>query len=259
MSNRPLPNVRKLFLPDPGHIICDVDLQGADAQVVAWEADDQDLKAAFRAGIDIHNHNGKALFGDAYDPKKPGKIKPTLRDELKSAVHGTNYGASARTLAITFGWTIREAESFQSRWFSLHPGIGGGSAHSWHRRVERDLQLSRRISNRFGNRIIYFDRPDNLLPKGLAWIPQSTVAGVCGRASLALQRLCPWATILLQVHDSIIFQVPTHRFTQASFREVRSALEVPIPYPDPLIIPWGLAASAASWGEVRKMKWEELQ
>lgn len=256
---RPLPNVRKLFLPDRGQIVCDVDLQGADAQVVAWEANDEDLKKAFRAGIDVHNKNGFDMWGAAYVPDKPGKIKPTIRDELKSAVHGTNYAASARTLAITFGWTIREAESFQSRWFTLHPGIGGNSRDSWHRKVERDLQLTRRISNRFGNRIIYFDRPNNLLPKGLAWIPQSTVAGVCGRAALQLQSKVPWATILSQVHDSIIFQVPTHRFEAASFSEIRSVLQVPVPYPDPLIIPWGLAASAASWGDVKKMKWEELQ
>jgi DNA polymerase-1 len=249
-----LPNIRKLFMPDKGRIICDVDLSGADAQVVAWEAEDADLKSAFRNGLDVHNHNGEAMYGKSYNPKAPGKIKPTVRDELKSGVHGTNYGASARTLAITFGWRIAEAEAFQQRWFQLHPGI-----KEWHRRVERDLQLRRMVSNKFGNRIIYFDRADNLLPKGLAWIPQSTVAGVTGRAALNLRAKLPWAEILLQVHDSIIFQVPTHRFTAASFREVRDVLTVPIPYPDPLTIPWGLAASAESWGDVKKYKWEELQ
>jgi DNA polymerase I len=251
---KPLPNIRKLFLPDKGQVICDVDLQGADAQVVAWEAADQDLKKAFADGIDIHNHNGRAMYGDLYDPKKPGKIKPTVRDELKSGVHGTNYGASARTLAITFGWTIREAEAFQDRWFRLHPGI-----KEQHRRVEHDVQLTRTVYNKFGNRIIYFDRPANLLPKALAWIPQSTVAGITGRAGLALRHSFPWLTLLLQVHDSLIFQVPTHRFTKASFSEIQHALSIPVPYPDPLIIPWGLAASWSNWGEVRKYKWEELQ
>ena len=49
-----LPNVRKLFITDPGYVMYEADLKGADAQVVAWEAEDDDLKAAFRAGVDIH-------------------------------------------------------------------------------------------------------------------------------------------------------------------------------------------------------------
>ena len=59
-----LPNVRELFLPDPDHVMFECDLKGADAQVVAWEADDEDLKAAFRAGIDVHSKNAKDIFDD---------------------------------------------------------------------------------------------------------------------------------------------------------------------------------------------------
>ena len=46
-----LPNIRKFIVPDPGYLIVDADLSGADAQVVAWEADDADLKEAFRDGV----------------------------------------------------------------------------------------------------------------------------------------------------------------------------------------------------------------
>jgi hypothetical protein len=34
--------------------------------------------------------------------------------------------------------------------------------------------------------------------------------------------------------------------------EIRKALEVVIPYPDPLIIPWDLKSSLKSWGEMEK-------
>ena len=250
---KPLPNVRKLFKPDPGHIICDVDLSGADAQVVAWEAKDADLKQAFRDGIDVHNKNGRDVFGDTYLPDKFSPRKGTFRDELKGAVHGTNYAAGVRTLSKDLGWSEANVRNFQSKWFGLHPAI-----REWHRRVERDLHLKRSVSNRFGNRIIYFDRPDNLLPKGLAWIPQSTIAGTCSRGALALCRAVPWVTILLQVHDSIVFQTPYHRYNQADFRLIQDILRIPIPYPDPLIIPWGLATSSTSWGDVKKVKWEEI-
>lgn len=249
---KPLPNVRKLFLPDPGHVICDVDLSGADAQVVAWEANDHDLKAAFQKGLDIHNHNGRNVFGEQYDPDASPR-KYTMRDELKRAVHGTNYAAGVRTLSKTLGWTEPFTRGFQETWFRLHPGV-----REWHRRVERDLQSTRSVRNKFGYRIVYFDRPDNLLPKGLAWIPQSTVAVVCGRGAVRLSKEIPWVTVLLQVHDSIVFQVPVSRTNSSSFADIRKSLEISIPYGDPLTIPWGLALSDRSWGEVSKVKWEEV-
>lgn len=250
--NESLPNVRKLFRPDPGYLLCDVDLSGADAQVVAWEANDADLKQAFRSGMDVHDHNGRSLWGSNYHrDAKPRKY--TMRDELKRAVHGTNYGSGVKTMATTLGWTWPQVREFQGAWFNLHPGI-----KDWHRRVERDLQTTRQVRNKFGYRITYFDRPDNLLPKGLAWIPQSTVAIVCGRAGDRLRREVPWLSLLLQVHDSLIFQLPYHRVSQSSFETIRRHLEVAVPYPDPLTIPWGLACSTRNWGEVRKTKWDNV-
>ncbi len=251
---KPLPNIRKCFKPDPGHVICDVDLSGADAQVVAWEAGDEDLKAAFKAGIDIHNKNGRDVFGEAYDPSGHSHRKASRRDELKAAVHGTNYAGGVRTIARDLGWSEADVKRFQSKWFGLHPSI-----REWHRRVERDLQTKRSVSNKFGYRIVYFDRPDNLLPKGLAWIPQSTIAGVCARAAVNLSSRVSWCNILLQVHDSIVFQTPLHRTNAHDFDLIRKAISVCIPYKDELVIPWGLAISERSWGEVEKKKWEEVE
>lgn len=249
---KPLPNVRKLFIPDKGHIIIDCDLSGADAQVVAWEAGDEDLKAAFRAGLDVHGKNGKDMFGDAYVPDKVLR-KYSMRDEVKRGVHATNYVVGDRNLASTLGWSMHFVREFKSGWLRKHPGIS-----EWHRRTDRDLQTTRTVRNKFGYRIVYFDRPDNLLPKGLAWLPQSTVAAVCGRASVRLSTEVSWATILLQVHDSLVFQIPFHRADAAGFEVLRRSLEITIPYPDPLVIPWGLALSEKSWGDVEKKKWEDV-
>lgn len=61
-----LPNVRKLFIPDPGYTIYEADLRGADAMVVAWEADDEDLKDAFRRGLDVHAKNAEDMLGSLF-------------------------------------------------------------------------------------------------------------------------------------------------------------------------------------------------
>jgi DNA polymerase I len=241
-----LPNIRKLFVPDPGFVIFDADLAGADAQVVAAEARDFDLLAAFKGGLDVHVKNATDLWGKAFTALE-GAARYRRRQQCKQAVHGTNYGASPRTLASILGWSLPEADNFQKSWFRLHPGI-----REWHSRVEDNLRRERKATNKFGYRILYFDRIDALLPQALAWIPQSTVALTCFRGALALEAQCPYVEILLQVHDNLVFQVP-HAFANRT-NEIATALRNPIPYDPPLIIDWKLSRSASSWGECEEIK-----
>jgi DNA polymerase-1 len=253
VSSHKKPALRSLFIPDDGFTIVDADLSGADAQVVAAEAEDTLLLTAFRNGLDVHSLNAEMVFGTRFstaqgDIKNKATAKGKLRDDCKRATHGTNYGASARTIATTLGWTVIEAERFQRRWFELHPGI-----QHWHRRVEESLRSTRSVSNRFGYRILYFDRVDSLLPEGLAWIPQSTVALATFEGAEAVDRalnarrggpdIVQW---LLQVHDSLVFQIRTDAIASVLPR-VAQLLPVAIPYEPPLTIPWKIGLSARSW------------
>lgn len=252
-----MPPIRKLILPDPGYLIFDVDLSGADAQVVAWEAEDADLKKAFKAGVKIHVKNFEDYWQKPFLPEykyriQPGRLYPPY-DEMKRAVHATNYIAAPRTVAVTLQWKISEAEAFQRRWFQLHPGI-----RQWHRRIEKDIQLTRTVTNRFGYRRVYFERPTEVLSEAVAWQPQSTVALVTARAGVALRKNLPWLQVLMQVHDSLVFQIPFHRYTQRDLDTIRNLIHIPVPYPDPLIIPWGIAGSPKSWGDCQSVKWEAL-
>ena len=236
-----LPNVKLLFTPDPGYVIIDADLERADAQVVAAEAQDVELRDMFRKGVDIHAENAKVIFGlqqVSEDSKE--------RQLCKAGVHAVNYYCKPRTLAITLGITIREAENFIRRWFAAHPGIP-----EWHKRTEYLLQTTRRISNRFGFTRRYFERVEDLLPEALAWVPQSTVGLVTNRGINAIDEQLPWVEILLQNHDSTVFQIPKEKFTFANLSLIRSLLEVPVPYDDPLTIPVNFKASETSWGECR--------
>lgn len=236
-----LPNVRKMFLPDPGMTIYDADLSGADAQVVAWEAHDEDLMAAFRAGLKVHHKNAEDMWGSAYT-SLTGAAKEKRYAEIKKGVHLTNYGGSARTAAKSLGWTNHEAEQFQRRWFSIHPAI-----KQWHRRVESQLQQNRSLTNAFGYRVYYFDRIDTLLTQALAWGPQSSVAISCFRGAAQVRRELPWVQLLLQVHDSLVFQIPHSK--EGEEAKIRFTLANPIPYPEPLVIAWGLKKSRVSWGD----------
>ena len=69
------PNLRKMFIPDPGYAIADHDLDQADARIVAWEADCPSLKEIFNdPDRDLHNENCEIIFWKLYGQK------PTLTD-----------------------------------------------------------------------------------------------------------------------------------------------------------------------------------
>jgi DNA polymerase I len=255
-----LPNVRKIFIPDGGYIMYEADLKGADAQVVAWEAEDEDLKSAFRQGIDVHSKNAEDMWGSSFtNLAEKSHARNAKRQECKHTVHGVNYGCTPRTTAIQRGWLVKDAERFHTRWLQLHPGI-----RRWHERVKADLARDRTITNAFGFRRVFFDRPDNCFTEALAWTPQSTVAINTYHGALQLERrywpeqLDPRyfpseserAGLLLQTHDSVNFQFKIGETPPA--KEIQETLLVKTPYPDPLYIPWDLKASAKSWGDMQK-------
>jgi DNA polymerase I-like protein with 3'-5' exonuclease and polymerase domains len=270
------PNIRKLYIPDQGYTIAECDLEGADAQVVAEEADDDIMREIFHKRLKIHVENGKMFYG-ASMMGPDGKREPYYT-RIKVGAHSTNYGITARSLAQAINVPVHEAEKFQKRWFEIHPGI-----LEWHKRTEIQLQTTRTVYNRFGYRRKYFDRIEGLLGEALAWVPQSSVACVTNRALcrlrpaftdyyqkaglaeiardrfslVAVQRLYELGVqLLLQVHDSFVFQYPTYR-EAAVLPLLRSVLSVTIPYDKPLIIPWGLKTSTRSWGDAEERDWPE--
>jgi DNA polymerase-1 len=260
MQNLQLPNIRKLFLADFGYIIADTDLDRADLQVVVWEADDADLKRQLRLGVDLHIMNGIQIEGKEPPPEdeliethsnypEHKKRFAKARVFAKAFIHGTNYGGKARTMARTAGIQVKEAERLQKRWFSIHPGI-----EAWHRRVEESLLRTRSVTNAFGFRRLFFERVDAIFPQALAWVPQSTVANVTNQGIINLYENLPQVQVLLQVHDSIVWQVRATQF-KSLLPEIKKNLEILIPYPDPLLIPVGLKASPSSWGECRECSW----
>jgi DNA polymerase-1 len=253
-STMVMPNIRRLFVPDPNYVILEPDLAGADAQVVAWEAGDDVLKEIFRKRLKLHAENAKMLYEGLAGPD--GKREPYYT-RTKQGCHLLNYGGSAYTLAKTIGITQHEADQFRNRWFAIHPAIA-----DWHRRVEADLVARREVRNKFGYRRHYFDRIQSILPEALAWVPQSTVACVINRGlvriakQLVMRYPIGLIELLLQVHDSLVLQVK-RTYLDHILPELEQQLLIPIPYDDPLTIPLGLKASPVSWGDAEDYPWSK--
>ena len=249
-----LPNMRSMYVPDPGYTMFDMDLDRADLQVVVWEADDAMLKAALRMGADIHLLNAYVLEGREpppleelveTHPKYPDHRGPRKhkREFAKVFCHASNYGGGARTIAAATGNTVAEVDRSQRIWFGAHPGI-----KHWHDRTLEQIQKHRFVENRFGYRWHIFDRLDRALPQALAWIPQSTVGIYINKIWVAIWEGVPDAQVLIQVHDSLVGQFPTAKAEECK-AGIAEVSRIVIPYDDSLIIPTGMKTSVISWGD----------
>ena len=242
---------KKMFGPDLGHLWWEADLDRADAQIVACEAQDHDLLDIFASGRNVHVENARLIFESEVRGWSDEAIEHSpFYKKAKASVHATNYGASAYALARALGITAKEAQRFIDAWFALHPAIYG-----WHQRVRYELARFSRVKNIFGFHCHFFQRPEEAFKEALAWVPQSTVGLIINKGILNLRKNLPEVQVLTQTHDSAGGQ-----FLEELDPEIRSKIRdnllIKLPYEREWVIPCSLKLSAISWGDLKDAPWE---
>lgn len=273
-----LPNIKNLFNPDPGFVYVDIDLEQADAQVVAWESGCQRLKDIFHdPSKDFHSENAFAFYegikgipvGRYEVDLGNGIIMVKAEDEwrkpLKGGAHATNYRTTPPTLAGALDCSIEEAKDFIDTWFRLNPEI-----KEWHQRTEEEVFGRGYIENKFGFRKRFLGRIDkNVLAVAQAWVPQSTVGNVINQGWSNIEReinkrptFGPYFTrtndlvrVAFQVHDSLVLQIRENSIKEL-LPDIRECMLVTVPYDDPLVIGLGNPEiSKSSYGRVKPYSW----
>lgn len=229
-----LPNIRKFFIPDPGYVWVACDLKGADFQVMVWEAQLDNIKSLLRAGLDVHT--------------ELAKITKLPRDKSKQLIHATDYKAQPKKIAEALGLSLHQAERAQKAYLDFAPGV-----KEYHRRVEDSVRRKGFVENAFGFRCYFFERPEEVITKALAWIPQSTVALTINAGIVNVDKNLPEFELLLQVHDEADFQI-RDGLLDTFMPKLDEQMRIVIPYDDPLVIPLEYKISRKSWGELEKWK-----
>jgi len=234
-----MPNVRELFIPDPGYVLAEFDLSKADLRVMVWQTGERELMEMLKAGVNIYKEAGASIVQMPYR-------------KAKMFIHGTDYGGKPRTMAAHCGITVAQAEQGQARWFGKYPGI-----KRWHDRVEATLKTTRCVYNKFGFRIMFFDRPDSVLPEALAWDPQSTVAIVINTVLRWIYdeweaKFDPTVQLLMQVHDSVVVQIREDKLDEIVPKIFAKFNSIVIPFEEPLIIPADCKIGRENWAHREK-------
>lgn len=236
-----LPNVRKLFIPDEGHIIFDIDLDSADARIVGAESQCAWMNEQFAQGRKLYVEVAKEYYHDQTITKHH-KSYPMF----KALCHGTHYLGTPEGIAPRIGLLVHETERIQRWYFQICPEL-----KKWHDDMKKQITGRRYIENVFGYRRYFLDRIEGtVFNQGVAWIPQSTVACIINRAYINIDRNLPEVSILLQVHDSLMGEFKAIHGDWALRRIVEES-RVSLPYDTPIIIPVGIKSSAKSWGDCK--------
>lgn len=235
-----LPNIRKLFLFDEGMTGFDLDGDSADLRIVTGESGCRQMQAYFSAGAKPYVEIAKEFYRDPTITKSHPSYK-----RMKALCHGTNYGGESAGLAGRVGLPVHDVDRIQSWYFGMCPEI-----KRWQDDIRSQCDNRGYIENPFGYRLWRWDRTSRKLHNEfLAWIPQSSVGILINKALLQIDQTLPWCQLLLQVHDSLTGQYPSHMGDEAK-RQILSAAEVEIPCKSgTIIVPMGLKTSTKSWGD----------
>jgi len=235
------PDLRRMFVADPGFKLCGIDLEQAESREVGWLCgtlfgDWSYLDACY--GGDLHTVVCKANWKHLKwtgDPREDRAIADgiayreySFRDLAKKLGHGSNYYGQPTTMARHAKVPRPMVETFQNEYFTRFPGIP-----KWHRWTAQQLQTTQSVTTPFGVRRHFFGRPgdDTTLREAIAFSPQSSTAL---RLNLILWRI--WkhmgkrVQILAQVHDAIYFQIKMTSDAEelALITEVLGHFEIPM-------------------------------
>jgi DNA polymerase I-like protein with 3'-5' exonuclease and polymerase domains len=236
-----MPNVRKMFVPDEGMEIGDLDLDSADLRVVTWESDCRGMKELFRLGEKPYLIVAREYH---HDPSIT-KAHPAYYT-FKKLCHATNYLGKPPEIAGQCGLLVREVDRIQAWYFGMFPEI-----KTWQEAFVKRCIRTATVSNAFGYKKRWLDRIEgNILNQMIAWLPQSTVGILINHAYVNIDSNLPSVEVLLQVHDSLTMQWPVEHREQY-IADVKRESNILVPYSDPLYIPVGLKTSAKSWGDCR--------
>ena len=216
-------NIRAMFVPDPGNVMIECDLEQAELRGVAYMSREPNLISLLEdEGIDIHTEMAMSILN---------KKEITLEERQlgKRTVHAGDYLISGRGLvrACRIGLNLdmkeKEANDLLKAYFRRFPRI-----KAWHREIETDLRMNRRtLITPLGRERTFFERwGSELFRKATAFLPQSTIADLLNLIMLKWLRTKTVGELMLQLHDAIYIQVPEEQLPKA-LEELREVFNYP--------------------------------
>ncbi|MFT8719329.1 DNA polymerase I [Acetobacter sp.] len=238
--------IRRTFIAPEGKVLLSADYSQIELRLLASVANVPTLREAFALGQDIHARTASEVFGIPLEG-----MDPLTRRRAKAINFGIIYGISAFGLGKQLGIPMGEARAYIDAYFARYPGI---RAYMDERKLEAKAHgyvvtpLGRRcyvpgISAKNGAQRSYAERQAINAPL------QGGAADIIKRAMVrlpaALEEANLSATMLLQVHDELLFEVDKKEAEETA-KLVKTVMESAAQLSVPLVVETGMGAN---WAE----------
>jgi DNA polymerase I len=225
--------IRRAFRPKEGSVFLSADYSQIELVVLAHLSQDTGLKEAFISGEDVHSKTAATIF-----KVDIAEVTAAQRRIAKTINFGVMYGMSAFRLSNELKISRAEAAGFIDTYFEEYSGIkkfvddtvaqaeidGGVYTILGRFRPVREITSKNKMEKSAAVRVAVNTRI------------QGSAADIVKRAMLgidwALKQKNLKASVLLQVHDEIILEVPEDEVESCKFllaRVMESAWEMDVP------------------------------
>jgi DNA polymerase-1 len=235
--------IRAAFTAAPGTQLLSADYSQIELRLLAHFSGDPLLVKAYAENIDIHAMTASEVFGVPIE-----NMDKETRNRAKAVNFGIVYGISPFGLAAQLGIPQQEARAYIDRYFARYQGVRAF--------IEKTLEATRRegsVRTLFGRvRPIPDIESRNPNQRGFAERTaintplQGTAADLIKLAMIAIDRELTeqglQTRMVLQVHDELLFEVPTDE-TAAIETLVRTEMEGVVALSVPLVADLGFGAN----------------
>jgi DNA polymerase I len=225
--------VRACFVAEPGAVLLSADYSQVELRVLAHVADEEVLKAVFRAGEDVHAATAAEVFEIGRDEVDVGQ-----RSKAKMVNFGIVYGLTGFGLADRLNIPRKEGEEFVARYLERFPAVrafreevveraqeeGYVTTLMGRRRQIPELRSANPNTRRLGERL------------AVNTVIQGTAADIIKVAMVRCQRALAETggstRLVLQIHDELLFEGPPEEMdgaTELVRREMCAAYQLDPP------------------------------
>lgn len=180
-------SVKKLFLPDDGYELWEFDYSQLEFRLSAHFSKEPKL-------LEVFNDDSRDIFNEMANDLND------TRQNCKTRTYSINYGAGATRLMDVFGYSKEEANKAIAEYYDNYPGLKG--VNLWVKElVERNLKVKL-----WSGRYRHFRSPKDGYKAFNSFI-QGGAADIVKHVMNRINIERPDLRMLLQVHDSIIFEL----------------------------------------------------
>jgi DNA polymerase I len=201
--------IRKGFVPAPGHLFLSADYSQIELRILAHMAGDANLIDAFQSGGDVHKRTAALVFDVPIE-----NVTSEMRAAAKTINFATIYGQGPFALSRQLGISTQEAKSFIEQYFERFSGVrefldaqvkqarekGFVETISGRRRYIPEIHSPNFNMRSFGERAA-----QNAPVQGSA---ADIIKIAMINIHAALKEKSNGARMLLQVHDELVFEIP---------------------------------------------------